>query len=104
MDETRTEESAREKSEADNRSEAQSSELRSEEAQPASGMEINLGDFTRTVGLMKSLRLMLNNQIVVQTEEIASGVSEAGRKFKMGDIEQANQDVARLYSTFGQKT
>jgi hypothetical protein len=37
-------------------------------------------------------------------EEIASGVGEAGRKFKMGDLEQANQDVARLYATFGQKT
>lgn len=67
-------------------------------------MEINLGDFTRTQGLMKSLRLMLNNQIVVQVEEIASGVGEAGRKFKIGDIEEANQDVARLYSAFGQRT
>src|SRR5256885_1484135 len=67
-------------------------------------MEINLGDFTRTQGLMKSLRLMLNNQIVIQVEEVASGVGEAGRKFKMGDIEQANQDVARLYSAFGQRT
>src|SRR5947208_8876154 len=86
------------------RSQAQSSELRREETQPASGMEINLGDFTRTQGLMKSLRLMLNNQVVVQVEEIASGVGEAGRKFKMGDIEQANQDVARLYSAFGQRT
>src|SRR5205814_1700167 len=65
---------------------------------------INLGDFTRTQGLMKSLRLMLNNQIMVQVEEIASGVGEAGRKFKMGDIEEANQDVTRLYSSFGQKT
>jgi hypothetical protein len=99
MDETQTEESGREKSEADIRSEA-----RREETQPVSGMEINLGDFTRTQGLMKSLRLMLNNQIVVQVEDVASGVSEAGRKFKMGDIEQANQDVARLYSAFGQKT
>ena len=66
-------------------------------------MEINLGDFTRTQGLMKSLRLMLNNQIVVQVEEIASGVGEAGRKFKMGDLEQANVDVSRLYSAFGLK-
>jgi hypothetical protein len=66
-------------------------------------MEINLGDFTRTQGLMKSLRLMLNNQIVVPVEEIASGVSEAGRKFKIGDIEQANIDVTRLYSSFGQR-
>src|SRR5436190_20468229 len=71
---------------------------------PLSGMEINLGDFTRTQGLMKSLRLMLNNQIVVQVEEIASGVSEAGRKFKMGELEQANVDIARLYSAFGQRT
>src|SRR5947208_11016193 len=86
------------------RSQAQSSELRREETQPASGMEINLGDFTRTQGLMKSLRLMLNNQVVVQVEEIAGGVSDAGRKFKMGDIEQANQDVARLYAAFGQRT
>src|SRR5206468_3033438 len=58
------------------------------------GMEINLGDFTRTQGLMKSLRLMINNQVVVQVEDISSGVSDAGRKFKMGDVEQANQDVA----------
>jgi len=78
-------------------------ETHTDETQTVSGMEINLGDFTRTQGLMKSLRLMLNNQIVVQVEEIASGVGEAGREFKMGDIEQANQDVARLYSAFGQK-
>ena len=71
--------------------------------QPASGMEINLGDFTRTQGLMKSLRLTLDNQIVIPVEEIASGVGEAGRKFKMGDLEQAHQDVARLYAAFGQK-
>src|SRR6476660_6360404 len=99
MDETRIDESVPEKTEAANRSEA-----RAEETPLLSGMEINLGDFTRTQGLMKSLRLMLNKQIVVQVEELASGVSEAGRKFKMGDIEQANQDVARLYSTFGQRT
>lgn len=74
-----------------------------EESPLASGLEINLGDFTRTQGLMKSLRLMLNNQIVVPVEEIASGVSEAGRKFKIGDIEQANVEVARLYSSFGQR-
>ncbi len=98
MDETQTDESVPEKAQAAIRSEA-----RREETLPLSGMEINLGDFTRTQGLMKSLRLMLNNQIVVQVEEIASGVSEAGRKFKMGDIEQANVDVARLYSTFGQR-
>jgi len=72
-------------------------------AQHLSGLEINLGDFTRTQGLMKSLRLLLNNQIVVPVEEIASGISEAGRKFKLGDLEQANQDVARLYSSFGQR-
>ena len=76
-----------------------------EERSPSAGaMEINLGDFTRTQVVVKAMRLMLNNQIVVQVEEVASGVSEAGRKFKMGDIEQANQDVARLYSAFGQKT
>lgn len=53
---------------------------------------------------MKSLRLMLDNQIVIPVEEIASGLNEAGRKFKMGDLEQAAQDVARLYASFGQKT
>src|SRR5438309_12116177 len=47
---------------------------------------------------------MLNNQIVVQLEDISGGVNDAGRKFKMEDIEQANQDVAKLYSAFGQKT
>jgi hypothetical protein len=122
MDKTQAEESVAEKAErtrAAIRSEAHreekhsdqkhseekhSEERHSEEMQPASGMEINLGDFTRTQGLMKSLRLMLKNQIVVQVEEIASGVGEAGRKFKMGDIEQSHQDVARLYSAFGQKT
>jgi hypothetical protein len=71
---------------------------------PASEMEINLGDFTRTQGLMKSLRLLISNQIAVPVEDVASGVGEAGRKFKMGDLEQANQDVARLYATFGQRT
>jgi hypothetical protein len=75
-----------------------------EERQPLSGMEINLGDFTRTQGLMKSLRLTLHQQIVVTVEEIASGVGEAGRKFKMGDLEQANQEITRLYASFGQKT
>ena len=84
MDETRTEESVHKKGEADTRSaarrsEAHHAEKHSEETQPVSGMEINLGDFTRTQGLMKSLRLMLNNQIMVQVEEIASGVGEAGR-------------------------
>jgi hypothetical protein len=72
--------------------------------QPLSGMEINLGDFTRTQGLMKSLRLTLHQQIVVTVEEIASGVGEAGRKFKMGDLEQAHQEITRLYASFGQKT
>jgi len=104
MDEPKTAESVGEKREADIPSDARSSEARSAGTQPAGGMEINLGDFTRTQGLMKSLRLMLNNQVVVQVEEIASGVSEAGRKFKIGDIEQANQDVTRLYSAFGQRT
>lgn len=75
-----------------------------DETLPASGSEVNLGDFTRTQGLMKSLRLTLDNQIIVQVEEIASGLGEAGRKFKMGDLEQANLDVARLYAAFGQKT
>jgi len=87
-----------------NETQAEESAPQGEEAPLASGMEINLGDFTRTQSLMKSLRLMLNNQIVVPVEEIASGVSEAGRKFKIGDIEQANQDVTRLYSAFGQRT
>jgi hypothetical protein len=104
MDETQAEASVAKKTDAAICSEAHSEKKHSEEAQPASGMEINLGDFTRTQGLMKSLRLMLNNQIVVQLEDISSGVSEAGRKFKMGDLEQANQDVARLYSAFGQRT
>ena len=71
---------------------------------PAPGMEIDLGDFTRTQGLMKSLRLLLNNQIVIPVEDLASGVNEASRKFKMGDLEQANIDVARLYAAFGQRT
>lgn len=99
MTETQPDESVADKTEG-----ALRPETRREESQPLSGMEINLGDFTRTQGLMKSLRLMLNNQIVVQVEEIASGVGEAGRKFKMGDMEQANVDVARLYASFGQKT
>jgi hypothetical protein len=104
MDETQTEQSGGEKSEADSRTDGQSSEARREETESLSGMEINLGDFTRTQGLMKSLRLMLNNQIVVSVEDVASGVSDAGRKFKMGDIEQANQDLTRLYAAFGQRT
>jgi hypothetical protein len=74
------------------------------EKQPVSGMEINVGDFARTQGLMKSLQLLLNNQIAVQVEDVASGLSDAGRKFKMGDLEQANQDVTRLYAAFGQRT
>src|SRR3954454_4760834 len=69
-----------------------------------SGAEINLGDFTRIQGLMKSLRLLINNQIAVQVEDLAGGLSDAGRKFKMGEIEQANQDVTRLYSAFSQRT
>ena len=99
MDETQTDESVPEKTQAAIRSQA-----RREEPLPLSGMEINLGDFTRTQGLVKSLRLTLNNQVVVQVEELASGVSDAGRKFKMGNMEEANVDVARLYSTFGQRT
>ena len=59
MDETQTDEPVPEKLET---------------APVVTGMEINLGDFTRTVGLVKSLRLTLDNQIVVQVEEIASGV------------------------------
>src|SRR6185436_10343025 len=90
MNETQTDESIPEKNRA--------------ETVPVTGMEINLGDFTRTQGLVKSLRLTLNNQVAVQVEELASGVSDAGRKFKMGNIEEANVDVARLYSTFGQRT
>src|SRR6266516_3918018 len=99
MDEIKRDESVPAKTEAATRSEAER-----EEIPTVSGMEINLGDFTRTQGLMKSLRLMLNNQVVVQVEEVASGVGEAGRRFKMGDLEQANLDVTRLYSAFGQKT
>ena len=91
MDETQPDNPVPENAEASSRAEA-------------SGMEINLGDFTRTQGLMKSLRLLLNDQIVVPVEELASGITDAGRKFKIGEIEQANQDVARLYSAFGQKT
>ena len=99
MDETQTEEPDPKKTQAAIRADA-----RTEEIAPPTGMEINLGDFTRTQGLLKSLRLMLNNQIVVQVEEIASGVSEAGRKFKMGELEQSNVDIGRLYSAFGQRT
>lgn len=104
MDETQGAESVPGKAGHAIHSDACEKEKHNEEAPPLSGMEINLGDFTRTQGLMKSLRLMLNHQIVVSAEEIASGVGEAGRKFKMGDIEQANQEVTRLYSAFGQKT
>jgi hypothetical protein len=84
--------------ETDLRSEAES------EFQSVGGLEVNLGDFTRTQCLLKALRLTLNNQIVFQVEEIASGVSEAGRKLKLGDVEQANFDVGRLYALFHQKT
>jgi hypothetical protein len=97
MDETQTENAVRERAAADLRQAALA-------ADTVSGMEINLGDFTRTQGLMKSLRLLLDNQIVVQVEDISSGLGEAGRRFKIGDIEQANQDVTRLYSAFGQRT
>jgi hypothetical protein len=99
MDETQPEESVPEESAASVRSAA-----RNEEMLQTSGLEINLGDFTRTQVLMRSLRLTLSNQIVVQVEELASGISDAGRRFKMGDIEQVNLDVARLYSAFTQKT
>lgn len=98
MDDAEAKEPDRAKSEALTRSEA-----REQQVQGLGALEINLGDFTRTQGLMKSLRLLLNNHVVVPVEEIASGVGEAGRKFKMGDIEEANQDVTRLYSAFGQK-
>src|SRR5262245_60894676 len=84
--------------------EIQKEERQGDDAALASGMEVNLGDFTRTVGLMKSLRLMLNNQMVVNVEDLASSVNDAGRKFKLGDIEQANIDVARSYAAFGQRT
>ena len=43
---------------------------RGEETPIVTGMEINLGDFTRTQGLLKSLRLTLDNQIVVQVEDL----------------------------------
>lgn len=76
----------------------------SEESSAIAGLEVNLGDFTRTQGLMKSLRMTLNSQVIIQAEDIASGLSDAGRKFKMGEIEQANFDVSRLYASFGQKT
>jgi hypothetical protein len=109
MDRTEMEEAGREKREGEFRSAghssaAHSSEARREETESLSGMEINLGDFTRTQGLMKSLRMTLDNQVVVQLEDVASGLSDAGRKFKMGEIEQANQDVTRLYAAFGQRT
>lgn len=99
MDQSRSKEASPEKNEADMRPETQS-----EVSKPSGGMDVNVGDFTRTAGLVKSMRLTLNNQIVVPVEEIASGVSEAGRKFKMGDIEQAHRDVARMYTAFGRKT
>jgi len=104
MDETQSKDPVPEKGEADTPAAAPSNSPRAADTQSLGALEINLGDFTRTQGLMKSLRLTLNNQIVIQVEEIASGVGEAGRKFKIGDIEQANQDVARLYASFGQRT
>ena len=97
MDDTPTH--PREPRDADSQSDSDNAKI-----QLGTGMEPNLGDFTRTQGLLKSLRLSLNNQIVVPVEELASAVSEAGRKFKMVDLEQANQDVTRLYSVFRQKT
>ncbi|HEX5106589.1 MAG TPA: hypothetical protein VFV87_22370 [Pirellulaceae bacterium] len=100
MDETRKEDDAS----AQGLPGATRSSTSDQDPQSIAGLEINLGDFTRTQVLMRSLRLTLNNQIVVQVEEIASGVSEAGRKFKLGDVEQANLDVARLYAAFDQKT
>lgn len=87
----------------ENTADAGRSAVPGDDARPVSGMEINLGDFTRTEGLMKSLRLTLNNQIVVPVEEIAGGLNDAARKFKMGDLEQANLDVTRLYSSYQQK-
>lgn len=102
MDKTRTKDSAPDECEIPDRPDRP--ELPGDGAQRVGGLEINLGDFTRTLVLMKSLRLMLNHQIAVPVDDLASGVGEAGRKFKLGDIEQAHQDVARLYATFGQKT
>jgi hypothetical protein len=97
MDETQTEKSVA-PVEAEIRPKSES------ETQPAGGLENHLGDVTRTQCLLKALRLTLNNQIAVQVDEVASGVGEAGRKLKMGDLEQANYDVGRLYSIFHQKT
>jgi hypothetical protein len=96
MDDSQTEPALDEKSAADSRVEPRGEDT-------LSGLEINLGDFTRTQGLLKSLRLLINNQVTVSVDDVASGVGEAGRKFKMGDIEEANQDVTRLFSSFGQK-
>lgn len=100
MDDTQPEPSSREKmaTDTDIRSDSPS-----EDFKPVGQMDVNVGDFTRTQGLLKSLRLTLNNQIVVPVEEIASGINEAGRSFKLGDIELANQEVSRLYSNFGRK-
>ena len=85
-------------------SDIQRPEAPAEETPLPGGIEFNLGDFTRTVGLMKSLRLMLNNQMVVNVEDLASSVNDAGRKFKLGEIEAANIDVARSYAAFSQRT
>lgn len=85
-------------------SEIQRPEAQAEDTPLPGGIEVNLGDFTRTVGLMKSLRLMLNNQMVVNVEDLASSVNDAGRKFKLGEIEAANIDVARSYAAFSQRT
>jgi hypothetical protein len=93
MDETQPDESTPEKTVG----------ARGEETPIVTGMEINLGDFTRTQGLLKSLRLTLDNQIVVQVEDLSSGVGEAGRMFKMGELDQPRHDVGRLYGSFGQR-
>lgn len=85
-------------------SDIQRPEAQAEDTPLPGGIEVNLGDFTRTVGLMKSLRLMLNNQMVVNVEDLASSVNDAGRKFKLGEIEAANIDVARSYAAFSQRT
>ena len=104
MAQTQHEDAGREKREADAGTAGKPIDVRPEETEAPSGMEINLGDFTRTQGLMKSLRLMLEGQVIVPLEDVASGLSDAGRKFKMGEIEQANQDVTRMYAAFGQRT
>ena len=97
-------EADRQQTDAELRAAGRNYEPRLEETEALSGMEINLGDFTRTQGLMKSLRLTLNNQIVIPVEEIAGGLNDAARKFKMGDLEQesgqglrARQELVREF-------